>query len=152
MAKVLSESQRRAEKERKRNELQGQIDDLNRQINSYESQISSLQFKLDQQRAIKMLFDGKKENLDMEKAAKCVYTERVAQYADNLTFAYGYAEMMEDYICGNTARTYQSYCEKIDMFMQNEINENRAKLEELQGERNSSISAMNGLNIRLAKV
>lgn len=155
MAKTLSESQRRAEeaeKERKRKALRGQIETLNCQINSYENQISSLEFKLEQQRAMKMLFAGKNTDLDIEKAAKSVYTENVAQYADNLGFASGYAEVMDDYICGNTARTYQGCYEETSMFMQNEINENQAKLEALQRERNSSISARNELNVRLAKV
>ena len=155
MARVLSDSQRRVEeaaKERKRKELRNQIETLNRQINSYENQISSLELKLEHQRAVKMLFDGRNTDLDIEKAAKSVYTQNAAQYMNYLKFAYGYTEVMEDCIGGNTARTYQNCSEETNMFMQNEINENQAKLEEVQRERSGSIGVRNELLVRLARI
>lgn len=155
MARSLSESERRAqeaERERRRDRLRGQIQSVQNQINSYNNEISSLESKLALQRAMKALFDEKCSDLDIEKAAKAVGVENSAQYIANLNYALGYAEVMSDFLSGNTGRVYQNYQQEIAQFMQMEINENQTRFEELQRERNNSAAAIADLNNQLAKI
>lgn len=155
MTRNLSESERRAEeakKERRRDRLRGQIQGVQNQINSYNNEISSLESKLALQRAMKALFDEKCSDLDTEKAAKAVGEQNAAQYIANLNYALGYAEVMNDLLSGNTGQVYQNYQQEIAQFMQMEINENQARFEELQRERNNSTAVIADLNNQLAKI
>lgn len=155
MAEILSESERRTQekaKEQKRNKLKGQIHTFWSQISSYDNEISSLEFKLASQRTAKMLFDGKCSDLDTEKAAKSIGTGISAQYVQNLKFAFGYTQVMDDLLSGNTAVAYQNYREETGQFMQMEIEDNQIRLEELRAQRNSSVAAMAELNHQLKKI
>lgn len=141
-----------AAKEQKRSQLRGQISLLENEINTYHTQISSLEFKLEQQRAMKALFEGKCTDLDTEKAAKSVCAQKLEPYTANLKFDLGYTTVMDDLLHGSTAQSYDGYCQETNQYMQTEINENQIKLEELQTARNSKVTTMAGLNYELARV
>ena len=155
MAKILSQSEQKAqkaEKDRKRNKLNGQIENVQNQINAYDNEISSLEFKLASQRAKKILFDGKCSDLDTEKAAKAVGVEISVQYMTNLNYALGYTEMMSDLLSGSTGQAYQNYQQETMQYMQMEIDENQARLEELQRVRSNSVAAADELEYQLARI
>ena len=141
-----------AEKEKRRSHLRSQIRGLENEIDIYNTQISSLEFKLEQQRAIKALFDGKCTDLDNERAAKSVCAQKLEQYVANLKFDLGYTTVMDDMLHGGTSQSYEGYRQETSQYMQNEINENQTTLDELQRTRNDKVTTMAGLNYELVRV
>lgn len=141
-----------AEKEKRRSHLRSQIRGLENEIDIYNTQISSLEFKLEQQRAIKALFDGKCTDLDTERAAKSVCAQKLEQYVANLKFDLGYTTVMDDMLHGGTSQSYEGYRQETSQYMQNEINENQTTLDELQRTRNDKVTTMAGLNYELVRV
>lgn len=152
MNNYSSAAAQESQKAQRRSQLRGQISLLENEINTYNTQISSLEFKLEQQRAMKELFEGKCTDLDTEKAAKSVCAQKLEPYTANLKFDLGYTNVMADLLYGSTAQSYDGYRQETNQYMQAEINENQTKLEELQLARNSKVTTMAGLNYELARV
>ena len=141
-----------AVREQRRNAIRGQIRTVESWIMSYDEQISSLESKLESQRTMKELFDGKCSELDTEKAAKSVGIENVSKYTSNLKFSLGYTEVMRDLFQGNTSKTYQGYREEISQYMQSEINANQTRLDTLQREKNTNVTTLSDLNRQLTRI
>ena len=140
------------QKKQRRSQLRSQINGLENEINTYNTQISSLEFKLEQQRAMKGFFEGRCTDLDTEKAAKSVCMQNLEPYRANLKFDLGYTDVMDELLHGATAQSYHSYRQETSQFMQMEINENQTKLEELLAAKDSKTTAIAGLQSELARI
>lgn len=101
---------------------------------------------------MKALFDGKCTNLDDEKVAKTVCARTIGPYTENLKFAKGYTEVMDDLLHGSTAQTYEGYRQETSQYMQTEIDDNQRKLEEVQTVRNNKQATVTSLRAELAKI
>lgn len=141
-----------AQREKRRNYLRSQIRGLENEIEIYNTQISSLEFKLEQQRAIKVFFDGKCTNLDAERAAKSVCAQKLEPYVVNLKFDLGYTTVMDELLYGSTSQSYEGYRQETGQYMQNEINENQTTLDELERTRDARVTTMASLNYELARL
>ena len=139
-------------KNQRRSQLRSQISGLENELKICNTQISSLKSKLEQQRAMKGLFEERCTDLDTEKAAKSVCMQNVEPYRANLKFDLGYTDVMNDLLHGSTAQSYSGYSQETSQFMQMEINENQTKLEELRTEKNSKTAVIAGLQFELARV
>lgn len=123
-----------AERRKMKAELRSEIRACEENIDGWNEQIRALNHKIEQQREIERQYTTMRSEIENVKARKRSKVSITEVYQGNVKFLCGYSARIYEFLDGQRAVRAGEYIEDASTRMENEINANQIKIEELRSQ------------------
>lgn len=147
MNQTEAQKRRQAERDAQRAALRTEIRNRENAIDGLEEEIRRMSQIVERQRAAKGRYENMCSQIECAKERKKGSVREIETYGRNVKFLDGYQSRMYDFLSGQRAAGSREYVEDALIRMQNEINTNEQKIEELRAgirQHNRSIEELLG--------